>query len=290
MQLNFRQLEIFEKVATTGSFSAAARKLGVAQSSVSLAISNLETDCGKVLFKRGARSVTLTSVGESLLSEARLILCRAENFHRIADSYGPQLESRYRIAIDPFYDMPRQFQLIQHLKKQYPELQLDILEGTAKEVTQWVLTSEADIGFSLGSMSALPELISHTMPSVPYAYLASPEHPLSALEQVTLQDLKMHRQVIVETSRDSGRNATAVKVCHCSSYNSAIIMVKSSYCWAYMPLGLNVMHEDIDDGQLIALEVFDSPQKHCQPQVFWRADHLDGEVHRAIQTWLLQNQ
>ena len=67
MHYSLDQLETFASVAETGSFSAAARRLGRTQSTVSVAIANLEADLGVALFDRTPRVPTLTEAGRSLL-------------------------------------------------------------------------------------------------------------------------------------------------------------------------------------------------------------------------------
>lgn len=60
------QLEAFVTTVKLGSFSAAARHLGKAQSRVSTAIANLETDLDVTLFDRSARLPILTPAGEEI--------------------------------------------------------------------------------------------------------------------------------------------------------------------------------------------------------------------------------
>ncbi len=57
-------MRILVRVAEAGSFSAAARQLGVAPSSVSRQINDLEDDLGAVLFARTTRKLSLTEAGQ----------------------------------------------------------------------------------------------------------------------------------------------------------------------------------------------------------------------------------
>ena len=57
-------LTAFVEAAASGSFSAAARRMRKSQSTISTAISNLETDLGLTLFDRSTRQPTLTAQGE----------------------------------------------------------------------------------------------------------------------------------------------------------------------------------------------------------------------------------
>ncbi len=69
--MEFRQIRYFLHIAEEGSFSAAARKCGVAQPSLSQQIQNLEAELGEALLKRGARGVSLTEAGEMVYERAR---------------------------------------------------------------------------------------------------------------------------------------------------------------------------------------------------------------------------
>ena len=64
--VDLNDIAVFEKVAAFGSFTLAARTLGIPKSSISRAIARLEGELGVRLFERGTRSVQLTAVGESL--------------------------------------------------------------------------------------------------------------------------------------------------------------------------------------------------------------------------------
>lgn len=64
----------FVQAATQGSFSAAARKLGRSQSTISAAVASLEIDLDLQLFDRSSRKPTLTPAGHVMLQKAEAIL------------------------------------------------------------------------------------------------------------------------------------------------------------------------------------------------------------------------
>ena len=68
------KLEIFRAVARTGSFTAAARAMGVSQPAISQNINLLEQMIGEKLFERGRGSVTLTEKGHEFEFYADKIL------------------------------------------------------------------------------------------------------------------------------------------------------------------------------------------------------------------------
>ncbi len=65
-------LDAFVTAADEGSFSAAARRLGLTPAAVSKSVGQLETRLGVRLFQRSTRSLGLTSDGERLYSQVRL--------------------------------------------------------------------------------------------------------------------------------------------------------------------------------------------------------------------------
>jgi len=67
---DLRQLLAFSTLARTGSFTEAARELGVSQSAVSHAMNALERKAGCRLFDRNSRRVVLTLAGEQFLHHA----------------------------------------------------------------------------------------------------------------------------------------------------------------------------------------------------------------------------
>jgi DNA-binding transcriptional LysR family regulator len=74
MPLTFRQLEIFEKIAATGSVTRAGEELLLTQSAVSMALSQLEQLSATPLFERSGRRLFLNDSGRLLLKDARDIL------------------------------------------------------------------------------------------------------------------------------------------------------------------------------------------------------------------------
>ncbi|CTQ50492.1 LysR family transcriptional regulator [Jannaschia donghaensis] len=84
---DLRALRIFVAVVETGGMSAAARHLGMTQSSVSQAVSTLEEALEIVLFDRAIRPIALTGPGSVLHRQARMLLADAtQTFHRLRDT------------------------------------------------------------------------------------------------------------------------------------------------------------------------------------------------------------
>ena len=68
------QIAVFLAIVETGSFAAAARKLGRATSVISYAITNLEAQLGVTLFARaGTAKPKLTDAGRAILADSRAV-------------------------------------------------------------------------------------------------------------------------------------------------------------------------------------------------------------------------
>jgi DNA-binding transcriptional LysR family regulator len=72
--MNLRQLECFVAVSDEGSFTRAARRIGISQPSLSQHIRSLEIELAGPVFNRLPRGVSLTPAGRTLLPEARIAL------------------------------------------------------------------------------------------------------------------------------------------------------------------------------------------------------------------------
>jgi DNA-binding transcriptional LysR family regulator len=84
--MNFRQLACFVAVVEEGSFTRAARRIGITQPSLSQHIRALELDIDGPVIERLSRGITLTPAGRSLLPEARAAVRAVERGRRAARS------------------------------------------------------------------------------------------------------------------------------------------------------------------------------------------------------------
>ena len=76
--MTLQQLRYLIEVAQSGSFNAAAHELYVSQSTLSMAIKDLESELGVSIFLRSNRGLTLTAEGTELLGYARQVVEQAD--------------------------------------------------------------------------------------------------------------------------------------------------------------------------------------------------------------------
>ncbi|MFB7511731.1 LysR substrate-binding domain-containing protein [Streptomyces sp. NPDC056144] len=125
------QLRTFLAVAQTLSFTQAARRLGVRQSTVSQHVRRLEEATGRPLFSRDTHSVELTEDGEAMLGFARAIL----QAHERAAAYfgGTRLRGRLRFGASEDFVTTRLPEILESFRREHPEVDLELtveLSGT----------------------------------------------------------------------------------------------------------------------------------------------------------------
>ena len=76
--MNVTQLRAFVAVVEHGSFSEAARVMGLSQPAVTMQIQGLESDLGVTLLERHYRRIEMTEAGRALLPYARVVLGEME--------------------------------------------------------------------------------------------------------------------------------------------------------------------------------------------------------------------
>ena len=128
------QLRTFLAVAQTLSFTQAARRLGLRQSTVSQHVRRLEDATGRQLFLRDTHSVELTEDGEAMLGFARRIL----EAHEQATSFfaGARPRGRLRFGASEDFVLTRLPEILESFRYEHPEVDLELtveLSGTLHE-------------------------------------------------------------------------------------------------------------------------------------------------------------
>src|SRR5258706_5550668 len=77
-RLNASAMVLFAEIVASGSFSAAARRLGLSNASVSREVARLERGLGAQLLRRTTRKMSLTEVGEAFHARCQLVADETE--------------------------------------------------------------------------------------------------------------------------------------------------------------------------------------------------------------------
>ena len=237
MRWTLDQLEVLVACAECGSFSAAARHLGRAQSAVSTAIAHLEVDLACTLFDRDGRLPRLTEAGEALLHEARAVLRQCQRLDSRARAIAEGEEARLVLAIDEaLVEMPPVDETLEALAHHYPALQLTLLYGAPGDIAGWVEDRTADLGILLGRLGRGPLLEGVPIAHLRQALVAGRDHPLAGRGAPSLGDLADHRQLLI-ASRSTGDDETPLgtQFWRLNSFYSIGELAARGLGWAMVP-------------------------------------------------------
>ncbi len=187
--MNTKSLRIFVEVAETGSFSAAARNLGLTQPAVSFQIRTLEKEFGNTLIDRSTARNRLTEAGDSFLRHARGILEVEDELRRDMEGRRSEVGGPVTIAASSIpgeYIMPR---ILAHYRERYPlaDPRLDILDSA--KVLERVRAGEVDLG-CVGMREEDDRLRYGPLCEDRLTFIAPPSHPLSRKRNVKTEDLE----------------------------------------------------------------------------------------------------
>lgn len=148
--MNINNLKIFINVADATSITRAAEALHITQPAVSKAVKKLEDDLGVPLFFRDKRNgLALTDTGERILSFARQMMLMEEKIYQTAYMSKNMLEGTLRIATLPYGSIFFLVKALSRFQAKYPQVNVEITEGSTLEVNQKVLSHAAEFGISV---------------------------------------------------------------------------------------------------------------------------------------------
>lgn len=138
------RLKVFHTVAVKGSFTAAAKELGITQPAVSNHISELESNIGDILFYRSRRETVLTPKGRILFEYAEKIL----NLYRCADRELVPIrkDERRQMVIAAVPDAAGFFlkTLVDYYTRIYPGTEISVLERSREEAAELLADASVD--------------------------------------------------------------------------------------------------------------------------------------------------
>lgn len=142
---SIRQLQYLAALAATGSFSKAAARCHVTQSTLSAGIAALEALLGQALADRGQRTVILTPLGRETLARGQVILNEAAQIVARARSLGQPLTGPLRLGVIPTiapYFLPR---LLPKVQEKFPALELQLQEDMTARLVAELMGGRLDL-------------------------------------------------------------------------------------------------------------------------------------------------
>lgn len=123
--IDLNRVSTFVRVVEDGSFTAAARRMGLPKSSVSRAITALEKSLGVRLLQRTTRALHLTDAGRTWYQQVRPALASLTDSTASVSALGTEPRGRVRISAPPDTD-DLLLGYVAGFRHRYPEVQLDV--------------------------------------------------------------------------------------------------------------------------------------------------------------------
>jgi DNA-binding transcriptional LysR family regulator len=143
MQLSPDILRTFVAAARTLNFTHAARQMHLTQSAVSMQMNRLESDLGKVLFKRVTRGVELTGDGEALLRYARRLLRLHDE--ALMSLTQPELNGLIRLGAAEDYASQHLPGILRRFGNRYPLVRVDLTCDLSENLLNRLHRGELDL-------------------------------------------------------------------------------------------------------------------------------------------------
>jgi DNA-binding transcriptional LysR family regulator len=258
------QFRTFVAAADEGSFSAAGRRLGRAQSVVSQTLANMEAQLGIKLFDRSGRIPVLTEHGRALLPDARAVAGNIDAFKARARGLAGGLEAELSVVVDVMLPTPVLTHAVAEFSLRFPEVPLRLYVEALGAVLQLVLDGTCAFGI-VGTLPDVPDsVVRERLMEVQVVPVAAPSHPLARHSApLTIYDLSGHVQLVL-TDRSRLSDGTEVGVVSSKPWRLADLGAKHAFLkagmgWGGMPLHL--VRADIDAGALVILDVVEMPKR-----------------------------
>jgi DNA-binding transcriptional LysR family regulator len=283
------QLRSFLAAAEAGSFSAAARRLGRAQSVVSQTIANLEGQLGIRLFERAGRYPVLTEAGRILVGDARAVAAGIDQMKARAKGMAQGLEPELSVVIDVMFPMANLTCAAAAFGEAFPTIPLRLYVEALGGVAKAVLERHCSLGV-MGSLTlTVPELALERLLAVRMVIVAAPSHPLALVPgPLALCELAQHVQLVLTDRTDLSKGQEfavfSPRTWRLADLGAKHAFLRAGLGWGGMPY--RMVERDLAEGTLVEIAIQDAaPEGYQMPMsATYRVDSPPGPAGR----WLIE--
>ncbi|WP_261815846.1 LysR substrate-binding domain-containing protein [Vibrio gallicus] len=285
-KFSLKQITVFDAVASQESVSAAAKKLSMTQSAVSMSLSQLESVLDRPLFNRQGNRLVLSHWGHWLRPRAKKLLQNAQQIefglhdqHLISGNLtlcSSQTAAKHLLP-----------GLISKIDSDFPEMRIDLMIENTENVIDSLLNYDCDLGIIEGKNSDGRLQTEHWLDDN-LVVIASPNHPFAHYKQVTLAQLEQAKWVLREPGAGTRRifdgaiHGLIDNIKVWKEYESVRVikaMVANGSYLGVVPY-LDVVNK-LETNQLIILP---TPQLNMQREIsfIWRTDSGESPLRECL--------
>jgi len=185
--MELQQMRYVLAIAETNSFTRAAERCLVVQSSLSHQVARLEKELGARLFERTSRMVRLTPAGEAFLPAARQCLDAAERaVAEVAATVG-EVRGRLAVALSPTASAVDVTGALHGFRRRHPQVCITLRTSASDSLVERVKEGAVDVAFLGVQTTKKPTGVAACeLSRDPLVAVVSPEHPLASEPAVSL--------------------------------------------------------------------------------------------------------
>jgi DNA-binding transcriptional LysR family regulator len=194
--MEIRQMQCVLAVAATGSFSAAAEDLYIAQSTLSKQIIALEKELGVALFDRSKRKIALTPAGEAFVPHAAALDAAYRTLLRAVGEYktAPAL-AVVAIPVMAQYGIPG---YVAGFRDLHPEILLSLEEREAAAIVPALHNHQFDLAFVRDNYLDTSKYLLRTVACDKLVVAVSQKHRFAGRRQLALAELADENHIMFD--------------------------------------------------------------------------------------------
>ena len=198
-RISLEQWRALLAVVDAGGYAQAATALHKSQSAVTYAVQKMEALLGVKIFEVLGRKAHLTSTGEVLYRRAKVLLDEAGALEGAAGTLAAGWEAELRLSVEIIFPTWLLLECFARFAEERPQTRIELYESVLSGTDEALLQRKVDLAIC---SQIPPGFMGDHLIRLRFIALAHPDHPLHRLgRQLTLQDLRKHRHLII---RDTG--------------------------------------------------------------------------------------
>ena len=223
--VTLRQLRVFASVARHSSFIRAAEELKLTAPAISMQIKELETEVGLPLFNRTSRRVSLTMVGEYVLSDAQRVLAAMRNAADMVARFRGLQSGPLDVAIvsTATYFLPR---LLAQFRQEHPGIDIRLqVANNREEIVALMQQGDVEIAIMGRPPKGWPSR-AEPFAMHPHVLVTAIDHRFAHMEAVPVSALAEEGFIVREPG--SGTRAALDEYLQAHHMSARVVMQMSS--------------------------------------------------------------
>ena len=250
LPMNLRQLWTFVAVADAGSFARALSRLHLSQPAASRQIDALESELGVVLFERKGRGIRLTSGGEDLLRQSRLVLAEADSLRQRAQALKKGHTGMLRLGATPQVIENLLAAFLQYYRRSHPGIEVRLVEDGGARLPARLNHGDVDLAIMPHGDERFHGRLLYPM----HVFAVLPKtHPLSHRAALDVTDLADNRMMVGSGFASREWFEAACQVAHVKPHivlesaapHTLIALAKAGYGIAVLPSPASISREAV---------------------------------------------